>query len=495
VGKVLRRDAKQRQEGHDVLRKKRPVIRASKLDPFMGRIEEVLEEYEDATGQRVFEILREKGYSGGISILRDRLRKVRPKPKRKPIIRFETEPGQQGQMDWSPYTIKTRRAGILKVLCFSYVLGFSRRHYIDFTLRRDFFTLIRRHQAAFEHFKGVPEQCLYDGEKTVIIRWEARKPIFNPAFLQFITHYHCRPVACGPGRPETKGKVEAPFLFVENNLLNARTFTDLEDLRNTARWWLANRSDTHEHDTTGKPPLELFLAEEAHMLQAIPTHHYDSSEVGFRVGRLDGFVEWDSNIYSMPYEYVGEILTVRATETEIVVYTPEVKEIARHERLPRAAHDKSELTEHRVGSKAVRYGLEPVRETFLCLGDGAEVFLRGLEQNYPRYCGYHARRILLLKETYSSDDIHRALLHAIRYQAWDVTAVERILTARARPRTLESTVRQRASEHLRAMLPHVTQRSLSEYNDLLHSSADDNNESTQEIANDDLKEEQDPQDP
>lgn len=77
----------------------------------------------------------------------------------------------------------------------------------------------------FSLFGGVPDTCLYDGEKTVILRWEAEKPIFNPAFMAFITHYHCRPIACAPGRPETKGKVEAPFSYVEKNLLNARKFT------------------------------------------------------------------------------------------------------------------------------------------------------------------------------------------------------------------------------------------------------------------------------
>jgi len=81
--------------------------------------------------QRVFEEIRDAGYTGGVSILRERLRVLRPTPKKSPIIRFETEPGLQGQMDWSPYTIDFAGTGKSKVNCFSYILGFSRRHYID----------------------------------------------------------------------------------------------------------------------------------------------------------------------------------------------------------------------------------------------------------------------------------------------------------------------------------------------------------------------------
>ena len=304
-----------------------------------------------------------------------------------------------------------------------------------------------------------------------MLRWEANQPIYNPAFLQFITHYHCRPVACRKGRPQTKGKVEAPFRFIEGNLLNGRTFEGLDDLRQTARWWLRNRSDPHIHDTTRQAPLQLFLAEEAAALQPLPLHPYDTSEVGFRICTMDGFVEWNTNRYSVKYEYVGELMTVKVTEDEVLVFSPEIRQVACHERCPDSAHETRELPEHRAYQKAARYGLEPVRETFLALGDATEDFLVGLQRSFPRNSGYHARRILLLKDTYNSDDIHRALLHALRYDACDCLAVERILKARFRPRTLEQCLHQQSAELLRNALPQVEQRHLSDYQVLLEDEA------------------------
>jgi transposase len=471
IRRILRKNQEKRDKGHDVLDHRRPLARKSKLDVFKPVIKALLEQYPDMTGVRVHETLSENGFDGGQSIVRGYLRKIRPRPKKEPVVRFETPPGYQGQMDWSPYTLKFTRSGRQTVLCFSYILGFSRRQYIDFTTDRRFHTLIRRHQDAFAHFGGVPATCLYDGEKTVILRWEAGQPVYNPAFVAFITHYHCRPVACLPGRAQTKGKIEAPFQYIEKNLLNGRTFDDLSDLRQTAAWWLANRSDVHVHDTTGQKPLELFLEQEKAALRSLPTHPYDSAEVALRVCRVDGFLEHETNLYSVPYEYIADILTVKATESEIIVYSPDLRVIAHHERKPMGASITVEDPDHRQSEK-VRYGLEPVKATFLSLGDGAQAFLDGLKGRHRHYCGFQARYILRLKEHYHCDDIHAALVHAAKYYAFDGKAVERILKARHTPRRLEQMSTGSAAQ-CAALLPEIKQRPLEAYSDLLKESGND----------------------
>jgi len=473
IRRILRKHNCLRSQGHDRLAKKRrAVFRSSKLDAFVPQIKELFEKYPDITGQRVFEHLKDAGYEGGISILRDRLRILRPRPKKEPVVRFETEAGGQAQMDWSPYTIRFLRTGKQQVLCFSYILGFSRRQYIDFTTDRKFYTLIRRHQDAFSYYGGICRQCLYDGEKTVVLRWEAGQPVFNPAFSAFITHYECKPVACRPGRAQTKGKIEAPFLYVEKNLLNGRDFQDLDDLKATARWWMAEKSDLHLHDTTRRAPIELFLEQERSALQPLPAHPYDSSEVALRVCEVDGFIEFETNRYSAPYEYVADILTFKASEKEIFIYSPHLDLIATHPRHPYGARKKEENPEHRI-SKKVRYGLEPVRQAFLDLGHAAADFIAGLQEKYPRNCGFHARFILRLKERYHCEDINRALGHAIGYHAFDSKAIERILAAKARPRTLESVLNDKAREKLKQALPEIKQRPLEEYCQLLWDQSDE----------------------
>ena len=467
VRRVLRKHTARRDNGHDIVREQtvRQTIRASKLDPFIDQIKKLLQEFPKITGQRVYEEITAAGYDGGISILRSRLHDLRPTPKKTPVVRFETEPGLQGQMDWSPYTIDFKRTGKIKVNCFSYILAYSRRQYIDFTLRRDFFTLIRRHQDSFSHFNGSPRQCLYDSEKTVVLRWEAGQPVFNPKFSAFITHYQCRPIACQRRRPETKGKVERPFQYVETNLLGGRKFQDIDDLRACARWWLKNRSDLHIHETTRCAPLKLFLEQELEALVPLPRHPYDSAEVDLRVCSIEGYLEFETNRYPVPYEYVTDILTMKATEHEILVYAADLSLIVRHERLPAGAVITLDAGGIH-GARSIRYGLEPVREQFLALGEDAAIFLEGVKEKNPKNCGFHVRSILRQKEIYHCDDINKAIAHACRYHAYDYRAVERILKARAVPRTLESYRNERAATSLRQTLPPIKQRSLQEYSAL-----------------------------
>jgi transposase len=469
VRRILRGHESRRDNGHDLLIKQ--VKRTSKLDDFGPEIKKLLEKYPDITGLRIYEELKDAGYSGGISILRERLKTLRV-TQREPVIRFETEPGRQSQMDWSPYTIKFTRTGKPQVQCFSYILGFSRRQYLDFTVRHDFYSLIRRHQNAFEYYGGIPRECLYDNEKTVVLRWECGRPVFNPAFTAFITHYNCKPIACRPRSPQTKGKIEAPFNYVERNLLGGREFQDMEDLRATARWWLKEKSDLHIHDTTKRAPIELFIEQEQAALQPLPTHPYDTSEVFLKICDAEGFINLETNRYSVPSGNMADILSVKATEQEILVYTPELELIARHERQPAGAGKKVENPGH-FKTKKIRYGLEPVREAFMELGEMAEEFLKGLTQRYPRNCGFHARHILRMKESYQSDDINRAMQHAIRYQAFEGRAIERILRAKAIPRTLESVRNERARQELQKSLPTITQRPLEEYSELFRQENDD----------------------
>jgi hypothetical protein len=202
------------------------------------------------------------------------------------------------------------------------------------------------------------------------------------------------------------------------------------------------------------------------MLQPLPLHPSDSSEVALRVCGPDGFIEFETNHYSVPSGNIADILSLKATEHEILIYTPEIELIARHQRYPAGLGKKVENPDH-FKTQKIRYGLEPVREAFLELGEMAETFLKGLTERHPRNCGFHARYILRMKEYYQSEDIHRAIEHAIRYQAFEARAIERILRAKALPRTLESVRNERARQELEQALPKITQRPLDQYSALL----------------------------
>jgi len=206
--------------------------RTSMLDPFKETIAQLLEEFTDPppTNQRILELICEKGYSGGRSILSDYLKEIRGKSVPDPIRCIETAQGVRGYHDWSDYMIDFVEEGKQKVTFFSFILGYSRRQYIEVVEDKTQRTLFKSLVDTFIYFDGVPLEIKSDNQKACVDRWELGKPVFNKQFLEFATHYRFRPLAIHPGKPTENLKIERPFNYLEMNFLNARKFYNLTDL-------------------------------------------------------------------------------------------------------------------------------------------------------------------------------------------------------------------------------------------------------------------------
>ncbi len=253
-------------------------LRPSKLDLFKEYIQRRLR---DAAPRRLpatvlLREIRERGYEGGISILKDWLAKERPAPVVPEIKRFETEPGYQAQIDWT-----TIRRGKDRLSAFVATLGFSRWSFVWFTTDEKFETLIDAHERFFDAIGGVPRTILYDNMKTVLIDRDAYgrgQHRFHAGFREFAKHHGFSPRMCAPYRAQTKGKVERfnrylkeSFVWPLESRLKPLGFTlDADTANAEVGVWLRDVANARIHAETKERPIDRFAREQPFLLPRAP---------------------------------------------------------------------------------------------------------------------------------------------------------------------------------------------------------------------------------
>lgn len=300
----------------------------SKLDPHLDTIQNCM-----AAGifncQVILERIQEKGYDGGITILKDYVKPYRP-PKSLPAVpRYETLPGKQAQMDYGICHYVDLDGVIHKIPAFIMIMGNSRAKYVEFVKRCDLYSLQRCLINAFEYFGGVPETILTDRMKTVIIGTDGKEIIWNTKFQEFARDMGFVPKVCRARRPQTKGKVKRLVHYVKDNFLPGRAFTDLADLNLQAMVW-CRKADSRIHSTTGLIPLKELKKEPLlplPELRARDRYRYETRRVS-----SDGFVSYDGVRYGVPWRYSGKELRVRLYDGGFQVFDGPVC-IAEHKAL------------------------------------------------------------------------------------------------------------------------------------------------------------------
>lgn len=252
---------------HELKRNKRRRM-SSKLDPYKSFIINWINKSTSRIpGPVILEEIKLHGYTGSLRILQEFLTlEYRKRKIPEPLIRFETEPGYQAQVDWT-----TIRCGKEPIYAFVMTLGYSRNSFVYFTDNMLSSTLIECHHKAFAYFGGVTQTILYDNMKAVVEKRDAygtNEHKFHPALLDLAKSYGFTIKLCKPYRAKTKGKVERFNSYLKSNfyrplvakLIDTDVKVSVGLLNSHIGGWL-NLANTRIHGTTDKRPLDL-LAEE-----------------------------------------------------------------------------------------------------------------------------------------------------------------------------------------------------------------------------------------
>lgn len=287
---------------------RRRVRRASKLDRFRDYIRARLQQA-PISAVRMMEEIVPLGYEGKISILKAFVHEIKQQQRLQAVVRFETIPGEQAQVDWGKVDPAVLPEGEGPVYLFGMVLGYSRMRFVRFCRRMDLHTLMRCHLEAFRYFGGYPRRILYDNMKTVVLKpRRADAPAeLNPHFADFAGFWGFEVDLCWPYRAQTKGKVERTIGYVKDNFLEGRRFVDLGQMNQQGLAW-CDRVNGTRHGTTGEIPAEQLVKEG---LQPLGQRTYDTARSSLRIVSRDCFVSYEGNRYEAPWRFAGKAVLVK----------------------------------------------------------------------------------------------------------------------------------------------------------------------------------------
>lgn len=403
----------------------RKVAYLSKLDSFKEYITTRLRDFPDISAEKLYREVKDKGFDGSYRIAADYVNKFRPPSSQKVFIRFETSPGEQAQVDWAEFGRINHYGRNCKLYCFSFVWGYSRRHYIEFTTSQDIFTLMRCHQRAFEHFGGVPKVILYDNMAQVVKSHTDNRIEFNQRFMDFALYYGFKPDACDVGCANQKGKIERVIGYVRTSFFTGETFSSLEELNSKSLYWSSHIADERIHGTTHERPIDRWQTEKDTILP-LPQNTYEVAKAEHRLIQKDCFINWECNCYSVPWQYARKTVLVKASESELHIYYDD-KCIAQH-KLCRQKGRYIRNPEHLKGIPHIRDNRKDrYREQLASFGEvGLKYFQQMLNSSISNPY-YHLNVVIKLKQYYPVTEITKSIEVALKFNALKGKTIENIL--------------------------------------------------------------------
>lgn len=415
--------------------------RASILDPHKPAIKAYLEEDPTVSAPVIARKINAQGYSGSMTILRQYLKTLRrEKSIKKAYLRFESNPGEDFQIDWGHFDAIIYGNTKRKLYALAVIECYSRMLYVEFTHSQKQEVLHGCLLNAFKYLGGTPKRIIVDNMLTAVTEREGRLIRFNDDFLNFIRPFHIIPKACHIRAPYEKGKIENSIKYLRRNFMPLRKYEDLTDIQMQVLDWLDQVANARIHQTTGVTPKERFLNIG---LEPLPSLITVPLETAAPKVHKDFSIKFDGNTYTTPPWTIDKNLVLKADQHTLWIYH-KTKQVCsyprcweRKKRIENPAHIEQ-------AKKLKRHGWES-RELSLFAALGAE-FRAFLEMLIGSGLSIkkEVNKLLKLKDQYGTQSLSIAINKAMKHKAYGAGYIENILyqemipTNRHQPVTLKN---------------------------------------------------------
>jgi len=406
---------------------------APMIAPYQSRIEELIKESEQMprkqryTGHKIYQLLQMEGYRGSESNLHRYVSLQRQARKQRPAyLPLEFDLGQDAQVDWGEAQADIN--GLRQtVQMFVMRLNYSKARFVmafPFQKQEAFF---EGHIQAFHFFGGVPRRITYDNLKTAVFRvLEGHHRQEQRAFTAFRSYYLFESNYCTPAQGHEKGGVESDVGYAQRNFFapipKAKDFAELNAMLHQACLNDLQRSVRGETRSVA----EVWHSEKPALL---PLDPHDFPACSNHMARVNPYsqVVFETNRYSVPAEYVGQQLALRAYSFRVEVLSV-AEVVAEHPRCLEREQDILNplhylgLLEQRPG--AFEYAL-PVRQWRQKWTPEYEKMLEALRQTKPDGRGVREFvAILKLHRDHPADMVNRAVKQALDLGAAHLDGVQ-----------------------------------------------------------------------
>lgn len=419
---------------------------ASKLVPFQKEIADRVQL--GLTTSRILREIRELGYQGGRTILSVHVCHLRKQltlsPTKTTKRRFETAPGEEAQIDFSPYTVCIGGLEVV-VHIFAALLCYSRRLFLRFFRQERTSTVLEGLAGAFEYFEGCTTRVVLDNMTQAVLGriGPDRKVLWQPSFLDCARYYGFEPVACAIRDPDRKGKDEKVFQLVQNDFLKGTRFESWEDLERRGRIWLDETPDTGNlrvHGTTRKIPNEAWKNEERALLIRLPTERFAVGEPGIREVDRDSTLSINGTRYTVPEALANRSVAVRRFADYFEVLDRQGGVVFSRKYVADSQKGTLVIDKSHYESLPRRpRGQGPGRmdESFLMRFPNLAPLVDGLKTRFKTLAPIQLRALLRLADRYGQEAFVAAAARAQEYRRFDAAAIKRILE-REYPLALEA---------------------------------------------------------
>jgi transposase len=305
--------------------------RKSKADEYVPFMKQTLEKYPKLTATRLHQMVKSRGYEGGIDHFRDIVAALRPTPQGEAYLRLSTMPGEQAQCDWAHFgKLKVGNAE-RRLLAFVMVMSWSRKIFLRFYFGDSTANFLRGHVEGFEYYQSVPREVLYDNLKSAVLERVGDAIHFNPDLLSLAAHYRFAPKPVGVRMANQKGRVERAISYIRTSFFAGREFIDIDDLNKQAMVWCEEEAVSRKQPPDRLQTVAEAFEKERNSLLALPATPFPVYERKPVQAGKTPYVRFDLNDYSIPYKHANDRLIVEAT-LERVSITNGKEVIATHSR-------------------------------------------------------------------------------------------------------------------------------------------------------------------